>query len=458
MKKRVSVDKYTIAHIHKQIIQLRNEHCLTREVSACEVSTLLGTVIETLRQHLNKFPSLGMFDRSSSPLTFEYLCSLSAEEVARYFPDNSHDLLMVEEKRNNFNAYSLADIHRAILQASGISNACTVLKIHSNTLKSWIAKFELDGKLLTFKSLKNLSLQFAGELYGEQYNALLRKISPLCQGTMADIHEKIRESKSLSQASSLLGINQNTLKDHLSRFTFDETNLSFAYLRNLSVPAAKKKFGTQYDQPMVIERVDLWKYSMSHLHETILKVKTFQQAARALHSNRSSLRNHLMHRFKLCKKSSVLEQLKKLSPNEAVCFFGKDKYYGAKSAVTKCVDPSKDTAVAYSQIRSTEEVPETVSLVGEQKYFSRQKNAYPFFCPSALTSTKTRLLQELTSLDTAKGVSIEHLRLFVEGEKQARIAVEEPFFECFVIDFSYLQKFLERHLKSDSLNSNENRK
>ena len=176
MKKRVSVDKYTIAHIHKQIIQLRNEHCLTREVSACEVSTLLGTVIETLRQHLNKFPSLGMFDRSSSPLTFEYLCSLSAEEVARYFPDNSHDLLMVEEKRNNFNAYSLADIHRAILQASGISNACTVLKIHSNTLKSWIAKFELDGKLLTFKSLKNLSLQFAGELYGEQYNALLRKI------------------------------------------------------------------------------------------------------------------------------------------------------------------------------------------------------------------------------------------------------------------------------------------
>jgi hypothetical protein len=28
--KRVSVDKYTIAHIHKQIIQLRNEHCLTR--------------------------------------------------------------------------------------------------------------------------------------------------------------------------------------------------------------------------------------------------------------------------------------------------------------------------------------------------------------------------------------------------------------------------------------------
>jgi len=129
-----------------------------------------------------------------------------------------------------------------------------------------------------------------------------------------------------------------------------------------------------------------------------------------------------------------------------------------KSAVTKCVDPSKDTVAACSRICSTEEAPKTVSLVGEQKYFSRQKNAYTFFCPSALTDTKTRLLQELESLDTAKRVSIEHLRLFVEEERQVRTAVGAPFFECYVIDFSYLQKFLERHLKSDSLNSNENRK
>jgi hypothetical protein len=56
---------------------------------------------------------------------------------------------------------------------------------------------------------------------------------------------------------------------------------------------------------------------------------------------------------------------------------------------------------------------------------------------------REKLLIELKNLDrVTKQVSVEHLRLFIEDEKQRRIALGSDPFECYVIDISTLKNFL----------------
>jgi hypothetical protein len=56
---------------------------------------------------------------------------------------------------------------------------------------------------------------------------------------------------------------------------------------------------------------------------------------------------------------------------------------------------------------------------------------------------KETLLNELKVLDiTNKKVSVEHLQLFIDSEKQHRIASGEDPFECYVVGIEHLQTFL----------------
>jgi len=126
---------------------------------------------------------------------------------------------------------------------------------------------------------------------------LLREVMPkkncLNELTLAQMHQEIYHSASLTAAAARLGVVNETLASHLGKFKHQGNPLTYAILRDISLANGADTFGERYQSLMVASRVELKKLTFREVHQVIQQSTSLVDAAARLGVHNSTLASHL---------------------------------------------------------------------------------------------------------------------------------------------------------------------
>jgi hypothetical protein len=111
--------------------------------------------------------------------------------------------------------------------------------------------------------------------------------------TMAQVHQHIFQSESLTDAADRLGVKASTLSCHLRKFMYQDNSLTYEYLKGISLEEGAQIFGRRYESLMEASRVDLKKLTLRVVHEEIQQSTNATNAAGRLGVKPRTLASHL---------------------------------------------------------------------------------------------------------------------------------------------------------------------
>lgn len=316
---------------------LRDIHSVILQSSSLnDASQKLRVYYQTLKNYLTKFLY------REEPLSYEILEKLTIDEAKQQFGEgyevalktlsmddakaqfDENDEQEMPPLKNFLNEIPLRTIHDAILSSTSLYNASTILKVHAQSLARYIGNFLHKGVPLSYKTLKKLTIAQAQAEFGEAYEKKIPVSNvPLNKRTMQVIHTTILESKNLSDAACMLHVDHKVLAEHLNKFLYENTSLSYDLLRALSVPEALEKFGEDYEKEMNASPVPSNSISLHSIHQVILSSNNLHQAAHALKIHHQSLARYI-GKFFHEKEPLNYEQLKALTEEQAKVQFGEN--------------------------------------------------------------------------------------------------------------------------------------
>jgi hypothetical protein len=131
--------------------------------------------------------------------------------------------------------HSVAMIHQAIINNISVAEASKDLGLKDPIiLASHLGKFVLDGEVLNFRSFKELSLERAREIWGSKYQQPMFATEIKVRDYSAfHIYQVIRNTKTIREAASLLGIRDHSLERLLWEHKFENKRLTFKSLKNM---------------------------------------------------------------------------------------------------------------------------------------------------------------------------------------------------------------------------------
>jgi effector-binding domain-containing protein len=126
---------------------------------------------------------------------------------------------------------------------------------------------------------------------------LLREVMPkktcLNELTLAQIHQEIYHSASLTAAAARLGVKDTTLASHLGKFEHQGNVLTYKFLKGIPLANGSDTFGDRYQSLMVTSQVELKKFTFRQVHEAIQNSIKLTEAAGRLGVLSVTLVTHL---------------------------------------------------------------------------------------------------------------------------------------------------------------------
>ena len=154
--------------------------------------------------------------------------------------------------------HTVEHIHQVVRQAMDINEAAIKLRVENVTLSSHLSKFILDGELLNFSRLQQVTVERAHQVWGDDYEqAMCTPLIDIKGYTGAHIHEISLSTKTVRDAAIKLGVRDHTVTRHLRTFFYNGKRLNFRVLSLLSDTQAREAFGDRYDPDIPSQRIDL---------------------------------------------------------------------------------------------------------------------------------------------------------------------------------------------------------
>ncbi|STX38787.1 hypothetical protein [Legionella feeleii] len=303
---RTDLRKYTLAYIHQQILKAS---------SVNEAAALLGTSGTTLEIQL------GRVIYQEQPLSFDSLKQLTLEAALAVWGDAYHQPMQADKV--NLRDYTLAHIHQQIIKTKTAKGAAALLGTNATTLSMHLGKLTCLGQPLSIAYLKQLSQEDAEAMWGEAYHQPLQTDKTnLGTFTLFHIHQQILNSRNNSGAAASLGASSEALFRYLSKFNYDGQPLTYDILKQLLPEDAEAMWGVSYHQRMeASKKSTLQTFTLSYIHEQILKADNITRAASLLGVNSKTLDTHL-GKFTCEGESLSYNALKLLSQEAAAALWG----------------------------------------------------------------------------------------------------------------------------------------
>jgi DNA-binding protein Fis len=302
-----TLDTHTIADIH-QII--RKSQTLQEAASKLKVSS------RVLKRYLDKFNYI------DTRLNFEFLQDLSEEMAQLYWQEAYNKPMKV--RALSLDKCTFAQMHQQIRDAASLRSLAADFGVSDLTLEIHLAKFQINNQPMTFQLLQSFDEHEFQILMGAQYQQLMKsKIVKLCTYTIAQIHQQVIETNSLSKAAMQLGVASKTLKLNLEKFNYKNTSLTYEIFKELSIEEAQAYWTEAYHQPMVPLKKNISDYKLAYVHELTLKTENILSTANLLGVPSTTL-ERCLSKFNYEHEVLTFDTLKSISKENAQRHWGED--------------------------------------------------------------------------------------------------------------------------------------
>lgn len=312
----VEINELPIAYIHEQIQKLGN---------ATLAAAFLGL---PSRQPLMQF----LYKLGLNFLDFQ---KLSPATVLHRWPVPSPQF--AKKNKKTIANCTPAEIYAAISRAQSNTGAAHSLGIQHTTLSIFLGRYSYQHKRLNFSLLRALSLEEAKTIWQEKgedfYGPIETQKVNLADYTLAQLHKKIRRTKSISATANFLGVTSVTLERHLGKFSYKNCPLTFEILQQLSIHEAETAWKSNYYKRMPPPTIQIGAYPLSRIHQLAHTHPLASKAANDLGVTVVTL-HHYLRGFTYHNKPLTYEIFRKLSVVEAEGAWG-EMYYQPPFSPTK---------------------------------------------------------------------------------------------------------------------------
>jgi DNA-binding protein Fis len=265
--------------------------------------------------------------------------------------------------KNPLNAHTIADIHQIIRESQTIKEAASKLKVSSVTLTYHLEKFFYMGTTrLNFEFLQKLSEENAQLFWQEAYNKpMWVKVFSLEEYTFAQMHQLIRNAKSVHTLAADFGVSDFTFKMNLAKFRINNQPLTFQLLRSLDEHEFQILMGDQYQQLMKSKTIKLCMYTIAHIHQQVIQTNSLSNAAIQLGVAAKTLKIYL-EKFNYKNAPLTYKIFKALSIEKAQEYWA-EAYHQPMVAPKKKISDYK-LAYVHELVLKTKNISSTANLLG----------------------------------------------------------------------------------------------
>jgi hypothetical protein len=186
--------------------------------------------------------------------------------------------------KKKLNTHTIAEIHQIIRESYTPKDAASKLKVSSKTLEHHLDKFSYMGRPLDFKFLQELSEENAQLYWQEAYNKPMQVQSfSLDKCTFAQMHQQIRNAKSVHTLAADFGVSDAAIKLHLAKFQINNQPMTFQLLHSIDEHEFQIHMGDQYQQLMKSKIVKLCTYTIAQIHQQVMETNSL--STRCYHKN-----------------------------------------------------------------------------------------------------------------------------------------------------------------------------
>lgn len=213
-------------------------------------------------------------------LSFETLSTLSIEKAKEQFGSDYDKPVIL--KQGSLSDYSPQEIHVLATNDKDkkLSSLASDLGLGRDSLKRGLARYQYNGRALTFNLLKTISLEEAPTLFGDSYTVKFSKPKKTSIPTWRQVHSMLADCRSIDDAIVALGVSMNSLQISLSKFRYNGEKLRLIDLKTMSVGSAEQEvFKDFYDKPHTTGNKLNKEVDLATIWQAILSKKTLIEAA-----------------------------------------------------------------------------------------------------------------------------------------------------------------------------------
>lgn len=223
---------FPFSYIHAQIREAAN---LERAAGR------LGHASDTLSRYL------GCILYKEDTLTFDLLHQMTVEEANAYWgPDYYKPMVNSIANLDNF---TVEFVHKKIATAINPTRASSALGLSNQSITHQLSNFLINGRPLTYEVFKNLSVDEARSLWGDNYQRPMRAPAIRIEDyNFTYIHEILCKSATLRLAAFRLKVRSASISNYLASITYRGAGLTFHTVKQMPIEQAKA-LAAQRPQP-----------------------------------------------------------------------------------------------------------------------------------------------------------------------------------------------------------------